>query len=192
MKKIFTFLISFLFCITSIFAQQRFISISTGISSGVIFYGSENVIEANKQLEDDGSRIILGGIFEIDVNPIKEVSFFAGTDLLCDFYNASPYASNHLSFDIPIGIKLYPNLKGLCFGIAYCYGFRSDFFNLEETGKENLSTPWGNGFKMLIEYNFSHVGKSRYFPTVGCYLKHIPRGENAYDNQLCAYICANF
>ena len=126
------------------------------------------------------------------VNPIKEVSFFAGADILTDFNSKTPYTSNHLSFDIPFGIKIYPNLAGFCLGLAYANGFRSDYFNLEESGKVNSKTSWGNGFKFLIEYNFAHSGSSPYLPTVGGYWKHMPRGNSTYDNQLCIYVCSNF
>lgn len=190
MKKFFIILLTFI-TLSLCSAQQRLISISAGLSTGVIIYDSEKIIEARKSLEN-GSRIILGGLFEVDFNPIKEVSFFAGADILTDFNSKTPYTSNHLSFDIPFGIKIYPNLAGFCFGLAYANGFRSDYFNLEESGKENSKTPWGNGFKFLIEYNFAHSGSSPYLPTVGGYWKHMPRGNSTYDNQLCIYVCSNF
>ena len=70
--------------------------------------------------------------------------------------------------------------------------YPEDGFYCEESGKENSKTPWGNGFKFLIEYNFAHSGSSPYLPTVGGYWKHMPRGNSTYDNQLCIYVCSNF
>lgn len=191
MKKIFlAFLLTFsIFTFT--FAEEHIVSASVGLSSGVPFYGSQEVKDVHTSLEK-GSRVILGGLFSLNLNPIKEVTFFAGTDFLCDFNNMKPYAANLLSFDVPFGIKLYPGIAGLNVGVAYAFGFRSDYYNLEETGKYNSKTYWGNGFKFLAEYNFAHDGSSIFLPTIGMYWKHMPRGENNFDNQICAYVCANF
>lgn len=191
MKKFLTLFLTLLILSSSCFAEENLVSFSIGLSSGVPFYGSEKIQESKKKLED-GQRIILGTLFELRINPIQEVSFFLGTDLLSDFNNYQSYSSNHLCVDIPFGIKLYPGLLGFCIGISYNFGFRTDFFNLEETGKENLNSAWGNGFKILAEYNFAHKGNSKYLPTIGVYWKRMPRGENTFDNNLCAYVCANF
>jgi len=191
MKKIFLSLLLIFAATFSFYAKERLVGFSLGISSGVPFYTSEEMKEIHSDLSD-GTRVIIGGLCELKFNPIEQVTFFAGTDLLCDFVNEKPNAANHLSFDIPSGIKAYPGLEGVCVGIAYALGYRADYLNLSDTGKENSKTAWGNGFKVMAEYNFAHCGSSSFLPTVGMYWKRMPRGENNFDNHICAYVCANF
>lgn len=190
MKKIAISLLFILGTVFSAFADEHFVSISAGVSSGVPFYGSESVQSIHADFEN-GSRVIIGTLASINVNPIKQVSFFTGADLLWDLNKDKPYSANHLSFDIPFGIKLYPGLAGLNFGIAYAFGFRTNNYNLPELEPIKSKTPWGNGFKILAEYNFAHEGKSNFLPTIGMYWKRMPRGNNCFDNHICAYVCMN-
>lgn len=191
MKKRIIFVLLILSTLSFSFAEEHLVSFSAGISSGVPFYGSDEVKEIHENLSD-GSRVIIGGLASLNINPIKQVTFFAGADLLCDLNKQEAFTANHLSFDIPFGLKLYPGIDGLCVGVAYAFGFRADFYNLvedEEIVKSN--SPWGNGFKFLAEYNFAHEGKSSFLPTIGMYWKRMPRGNNNFDNHICAYVCMN-
>lgn len=171
------------------FAQAGIFTVTTGLISGVPIYSDETIKEVNSTLTG-GVRIICGADVYANLNPNEFTSFFAGVDLLSDFNNLTPYYSNHLSLDFPIGIKVYPKLAGLCVGLGYNLGFRTDYYNTEEKGKENGQSNWGNGFKLLVEYDFSHSG-SRFLPAIGLYWKHMPRGNSTYDNQICAYINTN-
>ena len=186
-KKIFVLIFSLIssFC----FCQKKLISFSAGVISGVPVYSSETLKEINSSLTG-GVRIICGTDVYINLNPNEFTTFFAGLDLLSDFNNLTPYYSNHLSLDFPFGIKIYPKLAGLCFGLGYNLGFRTDYYNTAECGKYTEQAAWGNGFKFLVEYDFSHSGK-RFLPAIGLYWKYMPRGNNTYDNQICAYINTN-
>lgn len=188
MKKITILFLVFFIFIQNIFSENLF-SFSGGIQSGFTFYGDKNIKSQNDEI--GGKHILAGALANLNINPFNQVTFFAGADFLCDFFMQENFHSNHLHIDFPFGVKIYPGLKGLCFGLAYTFGFRYDFIN---TIDENYTatTPWGNGAKLILEYNFAHSGKSKFLPTLGCSWKILPRGNNSYDNILSAFIMLNF
>ena len=191
MKKYLSFIFVILLSFTLLSANERLFSFSAGLSSGVPFYGSDSVISTGSEIAK-GNRVILGTVFSVNVNPIKQASFYLGNDNVWDItWNASEKSSKlHVSF--PLGIKIYPGLGGLNLGLAYTLGFRADSINTDLAGEHNGTSAWGNGFKFQMEYNFAHEGKSRYLPSLGGYWNLMPRGNNSYDNLIALYISANF
>ena len=189
MKKIFLSLI-ILFAANCAFAYQSFFGFSVGLASGIPFYGSAYVNDCNKSMSDP-SRIIVGTLASANFNVSDNATFFIGSDLICDFIWKGSQYSNHLNYDFSLGIKVFPNLAGFCAGLAYVLGARTDFVETDEVSKFSDTSAWGNGIKVLAEYNGAHDGKSRYYPTLGMYWKILPRGEHTYDNSICAYIMAN-
>ena len=131
-------------------------------------------------------------MFSINLNLIKQASFYLGNDNIWDItWNAQEKSSKfHVSF--PLGIKIYPGLGGLNLGLAYTLGFRADSINSKLAGEHNGTTDWGNGFKFQAEYNFAHEGSSRFLPSIGGYWNLMPRGNDSYDNLIVMYIAANF
>ena len=190
MKKI--FLAFIFFALTQLaFSYQNFFNFSVGLVSGLPFYGTSEVNDCNKSLSKP-NRIIAGTLAAANFNVSDNATFFVGSDLLCDFiWKGSDY-SNHLNYDFSLGLKVYPNLAGFCTGLAYVLGARSDFVDTDEYAKFSDTSAWGNGVKVLAEYNFAHEGKSKHYPTLGMFWKIMPRGNKDYDNMLCAYIMANF
>ena len=134
MKKIVVLLISAsLFC-TALSAKERLFSFSAGLSSGVPVYGSNSVVSTGSEISK-GNRIILGVNAAVNVNPIKQISFYLGNDTLWDLtWNASE-KSHKLHVSFPLGIKVYPGLGGLNVGLAYTLGFRADAINTHEAGE---------------------------------------------------------
>ena len=173
------------------FAKEGLISFSVGISSGIPLYGPNSVLSTGTEIEK-GNRVILGSVASINLNVIKQATFFLGNDMLWDLTWNSVEKSNKLHTSFPLGIKIYPGIGGLNAGLAYTLGFRADFINTNATGEYNGISPWGNGFKFLIEYNFAHDGNSKYLPTIGGYWNLMPRGNDSYDNILVLYLAANF
>ena len=189
MKKILAVL-AFVFVANTVFAYQNFFGVSAGLMSGIPFYGSSEINDLNREVSDQ-SRIIIGGLAYIHFNVSDNATFFFGSDLLCDFiWQGTSEHSNHLNYDFSIGIKIFPNLAGFCTGLGYVLGARTDFIETEE-GSYSGTSAWGNGIKLLAEYNFAHDGKSRYYPTLGLFWKILPRGNHEFDNMICAYIMAN-
>ena len=191
MKKIVVLLISAaLFC-TALSAKENLFSISLGLSSGVPIYGTNSVVSTGSEIAK-GNRIILGANAAVNLNLIKQVTFYLGGDALWDYtWNSVDYSSKlHVNF--PLGIKIYPGLGGLNVGLAYTLGVRLDNIKVENIGEFNEPTPWGNGFKFQLEYNFAHEGNSQYLPSIGGYWNLMPRGKDSYDNLIVLYIAANF
>ena len=184
------FFLIFTFCFT-LSAKEDFFSFSAGLSSGVPVYGRNSVVSTGNEIEK-GNRVILGSTIAANLNVLKQISFYLGNDILWDItWNASDKSSKlHVSF--PLGIKIYPGIGGLNAGLAYTLGFRADNIKVQELGDYNAITPWGNGFKFQVEYNFAHEGKSKYYPSIGGYWNLMPRGNNSYDNLIVLYVAANF
>lgn len=190
MKKILSTLILFLILIASLSGKENPISFSAGLSTGIPVYGSASTDSINKSIETPG-RFIIGTYGNINFNIIEQGTIFIGADLLADFIGNGTYHSNHIHFSLPAGFKIYPNLQGLCFGIAYTLGFRADFIDTPNVYKKEIPC-WGNGFKLFTEYNFAKYGKSKYLPTLGFSWNLMPRGSYAYDNIISFYVGANF
>ncbi len=191
MKKFLSILIISLIACSALSATERLFSFSAGLTSGVPIYGTNSVASTGSEIEK-GNRVILGSLLSVNLNLIKQVSFYLGNDTLWDItWNASEKSSKlHVSF--PLGIKVYPGLGGLNVGLAYTLGFRADNIKVDEAGEFNEISPWGNGFKFQLEYNFAHEGKSQYYPSIGGYWNLMPRGHESYDNLIVLYVAANF
>ena len=190
MKKISIALIITLLVTSFATAEENFFSCSLGLSSGIPIYGSSSLSDDADKISTD-SRIIAGAFLNLNLNPINQITFFGGAEVLSDLnWNNDSYKHfSHIGF--PLGIKIYPGLGGLCFGIAYELGFRGEFLKDKEGKTSNEISSWGNGFKTVLEYNFSHIGKSNHYPTIGTSWNLMPRGHNAYDNIFQFYIAAN-
>ena len=191
MKRNISSVIIILLLFTSLSASENLFSVSAGLTSGVPIYGTNSVASTGSEIEK-GNRVILGSLLSLNLNPLKQVTFYLGNDILWDItWNANDKSSKlHVSF--PLGIKVYPGLGGLNVGLAYTLGFRADNIKVESIGEYNETSPWGNGFKFQVEYNFAHDGKSRYLPSIGGYWNLMPRGHESYDNLIVLYIAANF
>lgn len=191
MKKIPALLLTALLLGSSIFAKEGLLSFSAGISSGLPVYGANSVISTGTEIPN-GNRMIIGGLASANLNILSQISFYLGNDLLWDITWNSAEKSSKLHVSFPLGIKIFPGVGGLNFGIAYTLGFRVDNIKTSSIGEYNDISSWGNGFKLHVEYDFAHDGKSKYYPSVGTYWNLMPRGNNSWDNLIVLYIAANF
>ena len=131
----------FMLCVTNIFAEERLITFSAGISTGIPFYGSESVSEMKVNFDND-ARVIIGTLASININPIEQFTFFIGANTLGDFSWKGEQHLNFLHTDFPVGAKVYPGLGGLNLGLAYTLGFRADFIKTEYSGHINRVEAW--------------------------------------------------
>ena len=191
MKKIFSILTLCLFFSFSLAAEEDFISFSVGLSSGVPFYGSSEITDNLDAFNNQNSRTVVGVLGSINLNIAEPVTFFAGSDFTADFNWDSNARCHILSWDLSSGIKFYPGLEGFNLGLAYVLGYRVDYSGLKTDSPKRTQSAWGNGFKVIMEYNFAHYGSTKFLPSVGVFWKRMPRGNSKFDNQLTAYICAN-
>lgn len=192
MKKYFcVFTALFIFFSNYLVAEDLF-TFSAGLSTGFPAYEKKELAGKIDSINNK-HRIIIGSLFTVNLNPYKQITFFTGSDILGDFnWNSDSEYAHCLHVAFPLGVKIYPNLKGFNFGIAYTLGFRADLSNTQLSGKETNIASWSNGFKILAEYNFAHEGKSKYYPSVGLSWNWMPRGNYTHDNIITFYIAENF
>jgi hypothetical protein len=191
MKKITAFLIISLVACSLLSAKDRLFTFSAGLSSGVPIYGHNSIVSTGSEIEK-ANRIIFGVNGAINLNLIKQITFYLGNDTLWDLTWNSQEKANKVHVSFPLGIKVYPGLGGFNVGLAYTLGFRADTIKTNAAGEYNGISSWGNGFKIQAEYNFAHEGNSQYYPSIGGYWNLMPRGHDSYDNLIVLYIAANF
>ena len=191
MKKYLSVVFIIFFAFTSLYSEENLFSFSVGLASGFPIYGSDSADFTGSEIEK-GNRVILGTVASVNFNILKQVSFFLGNDILWDLTWNSSEKSNMTHISFPLGIKVYPGLGGMNFGLAYTLGVRADNIKTDKIKEYSDTTSWGNGFKFLAEYNFAHEGGSRFLPTIGGYWNLMPRGHDSFDNLIVFYVAANF
>lgn len=188
MKKFYSLFIAFIILSSAAFSYiPNKIDFTVGLSSGIPFYGNEELKSSLDKIQNP-NRIIIGTFSNVNINPNKYVTFYTGVDFLSDFYWNSDINSTLLHVDFPLGLKIYPGFGGLDFGLAYTLGFSSVFLKDEYGDKTSYISPWGNGFKLFLEYDFSRMTKSKYFPGIGISWGIMPKGNYSYDNTVTFYI----
>lgn len=190
MKKI-TFVILFLLLFTTAYSKERLFTFQAGISTGGAVYSDSETQENDKSV-GNFLPFNFGANLEININAAPEVSFFAGSDVFMTFNAESPLYSNHINVLFPFGIKIYPHLKGLCFGIAYAPSYRQNYFNLKDSVQNQSVSGWGNGLKLLLEYNSSKNKDFANYPVLGFAWHYSPRKNNCHDHLFSFYVKANF
>ncbi len=182
MKRFFlTFVLAFV-CMQSFFAiADNKILFGGALGTGAAIYGNDSVVE---QANDFPRFVIEGDLFAGFVLS-KEIRFNLGAVSVCDFHVKGGNHCNLIDYAFYGGIRVYPNLAGLCIGVDYMLGRRTDFVSLglPEDGVD--STDWGNGFRFLLEYDFT-AGGTGFAPVVGCGWRHMPRGGSS-DNMISLY-----
>lgn len=113
------------------------------------------------------------------------VRFNVGAVSACDFRVKNGNHCNLIDYAFYGGVRLYPGLAGLCFGVDYMLGRRTDFISLPDVDDSVASAPWGNGFRFLAEYDFTSGGTG-FAPVVGCGWRHMPRGGSS-DNLISIF-----
>src|SRR5574344_302880 len=187
MKKKLLAIFIFAFSSIFLFAKENFLSFSVGISTGYPNYSSAMMNFENSKINIFGQRFIIGGTGYINFNFTEQLTIYLNSDVLCDFNANSLSFNNHLDYSYGLGLKLYPNLKGLAFCFGYSLGSRNDYYQNYNTGYLAFSEGWSNGFRFALEYNFSHEKTEVYLPTIGFYWKYMPRSFNEVDNIIAVY-----
>lgn len=198
MKKfLLTALILFSTVFTAFASNIPFVELSVGLSSGHIFYGEEN-IKLNKEIYplafEDGKQILAGVNGCFTLNFTNRFGVFADAEIIGDFNWQEKNYSHHFDYSISSGIKfsLFSAIPGLTATVGYLLGSRTDLIFVDVKDEiTKVNCPWGNGYKFGLEFNFTRMIDSRFLPTIGCYWRHIPRGNFLSDNSLCAYAQIN-
>ncbi|OJF76492.1 MAG: hypothetical protein BKP49_06570 [Treponema sp. CETP13] len=158
-----------------------FTQISVGISA--VQYGDS---EINKKTEtvkdlDDSFSFIISTDASLGIILSEEVRLVAGGYFVSDINTNREYYANHLDYGMFSGVRIYTGLAGLVFGVDYDCGSCSSFYNLEDDGTSSDTTAWGNGYRFLLEYDFSN-GTERFAPILDLSWRHMPRGSYSDNN----------
>lgn len=181
---------------------SRWLTGQVSAGTSAVIYGEEDFRVFNRALlADDFKRFVFtidaaGGLI-LD----EHVRFSFGSLLNYDSFSLSSYHAIYFDYNFYTGIRIYPELKGLNFGIDYVVGRRSHMFQLpqayytappegtadEQTGPEEIDihTPWGNGFRFTAEYDFMY-NSTGLAPMVGISWRCMPRGT-VHDNILSIF-----
>ncbi len=192
MKKIYSLIFVSVLFFSSLFAADfKLVDFTGGISSGYPFYGNSEAKTAISNI-DNPNRIIIGTFANLNINPVKYGTFYVGAEVLADFCWNSDASATFFNVDFPIGLKIYPDLGGFNFGLAYTLGFCGMMINNEEGDDLKDSSPWGNGVKFTVEYDFYKTGKSKLLPAIGLAWNIMPRGHKKYDNIITIQLSKHF
>lgn len=200
MKKKLSICLVIFFISSFCFAKGKLFNFGVGLSSGFPIYDSGYEKTVTKYFSGAGYRIIIGADARVELNVIKQLSFFTDTNVLADFNFSKDEYFNSVDLSFSSGIIFHPGLGGLACGIGYSLGTRFDFYSLLSSTNEKLfastdytvkKNDWGNGFKLFLEYDFSYNSKYK-FPTLGVNWRFMPRGNDFYDNVITLYCMVKF
>ena len=183
MKKTFLILLC-MFTFTFAFSMANGRILSGGsIGTGAIFYGNSTNLS---EVSDFSRFIVEGDLFAAFVLD-ESVNFNAGVVSVWDFHFHDKQHYILGDYGFYGGARVYPGLMGLCVGVDYILGRRTDFISLKDENVTNgiFSTAWGNGFRFLVEYDFTYGGVG-FAPVIGASWRQMPRGGSA-DNILSIY-----
>ncbi len=190
-KKI--FVLALLLCSAhTLFSQsQDFFFWHWDIGTSAVIYGDDTVNEENKLVyAENTGRFIITGDLGIGIELDDRVRFVTGGIILADFAFNTDVHANHLDYGFFSGVRIYPNLAGFNFGVDYVLGSRTDFIKLPGANDSRVtSTPWGNGFRFNVGYDFSYSGK-RFAPNVEGAYRMMPRG-GSYDHYFSIFVNFN-
>lgn len=158
------------------------------LGTSAVVYGDEEVEKQTQAVIDENTgRFILSADIGLSIALDKRIRLITGAILTSDLtFNTSVHA-NRLDYAFFMGIRVFPNLAGFNFGIDYTLGGRADFVKLPGQNDSSINTtPWGNGFRVNIGYDFSYHG-SRFAPLVQGSYRMMPRG-GSFDHYFSLFI----
>lgn len=161
-------------------ADNRIV-LGASVGTGAVFYGDDSISD----LGDGFSRFVFEGDVSAGFVLDSMVRFVLGAVSACDFHVQNGSYANLIDYAFYGGIRVYLGLAGLCVGVDYALGRRTDFVQLGDERDGVSSTGWGNGFRFLAEYDFTSGGTG-FAPVVGCGWRHMPRGGSS-DNIISLY-----
>jgi len=175
------FVVSFIFS-TSLYAKTSSVFTQLSFGTSAVMYGDDDVKAQTQAVKDlDGAfRFILSTDLTLGFKLSQEVSLVAGGLLTSDICTNSTYYVNRFDYGMFSGARIYTGLAGLIVGVDYVCGTCTSFYNLEGDGPSSDSTQWANGYRFLLEYDFSN-GTTRLAPILCLRWRRMPRGEY-YDN----------
>lgn len=168
------------------FANDSKVNFHWGIGTAGILYGDDSTKKLTKTLtNDEFSRMILSGELGFSIKLDKSIRFVTGGNISYDLFMKNSQNASFLDYAFFGGLRVYPNLGGLNFGLEYNIGQRANFYNLVGYEATSGLTNWGNGFRFVTEYDFSYYTEGL-APVLGISYRRMPRGGFA-DNFFSFY-----
>ena len=187
MKKVKLILVLIILSICcKVFADDSISRFHWALGTAAVSYGDSETDSAVEYLSDnDYARLIFSGELGYSFKLDEMIRFIVGGNLVYDSFWKKSQSVFYLDYAVFGGVRVYPGLGGLNFGLEYNTGRRSNFYKLEDISVDSSSTNWGNGFRFVTEYDFS-VNTSGYAPVVGFSYRRMPLGGFA-DNFFTFY-----
>ena len=191
MKKHSIFLALVIFGVAGLFADDNSFFINeVSLGTGISIY-SDNADSNRKAVlnSDNTKRIVTGLTLDTNLNISELIKVVFGAETFCDFIWDNGLYYHSIDYAFFSGIKVFPNVAGLNFTVAYSLGNRSDFNNIdpqtgEKTGGKTTNRSWGNGFRLGIQYDFMKDKIYKVRPFIGAYYRCVPRGNYNTDHIL--------
>ncbi|MGP1587922.1 MAG: hypothetical protein ACTTHG_06215 [Treponemataceae bacterium] len=167
----------------------HFFGLKMGMGTSIVFYEDTAILNLTGTdfLRESSTRFILNseleGVFFLN----DYLSIDSGAMLWFDYFKNRGNSMFLLNYDFFIGFRIYPMLKGFCFGIDYITGSYNNFLQYS-TAKTNSQGNWSNGFRIIAEYNFME-NRIGWTPAVGAYWQNM-RCIGGYNNILALYFKA--
>lgn len=174
------FLVFFVAAAIFPFANGR-ISLDGAIGTAIIIYGDEPEFPE----QENFSRFVLEADISLGFVLDPAIIFTTGAVSVADFRSKGPQYYNLIDYAFYGGVRIYPGLAGLRLEANYMLGSRTDFIQIKTDKDGKNQCVWGNGFRLLAEYDFTY-GKEGFAPIVGCGWRRMPRGDSA-DNMISIY-----
>ena len=164
-----------------------FISTIWSAGTSALFYGDPAIEDLNDNLKkQDYLNVVATGEYGVTVQLDDKIDFVGFAYLTLEDYSKKKSAILYLDYGVSGGVRLYPGLGGIALGCEYCTGQRADVNSLGEGKAEWSTTQWGNGYRLLFEYDFSAL-LTGIAPVLGVSFRSVPRGNNYNDKNLAFY-----
>lgn len=188
MKKIVSLIFILSFTIFGLFAAEPKAGLELGIGSGYVFYGDKATKDMVSDMNgSDFSRFIISSDVGFFIPMADIVYFTTSAEMMSDLFWKGDQNCYFFDYAFNAGLRMYPGLGGVAFGVAYSLGRRTSVIDLDDIGSKTVSTSWGNGFRFDVEYDIRY-GKEGLSPVIGAYWRHMPRGDSFSDNSLSVFL----
>ncbi len=186
-KTLLTFCL--LLCAGSLFAEIP-LSLAWNAGTAAISYGDDIVRSRNSNLRSEKYfHLLLTGDIAARLKLEDFLSVTGGLTASLDFYGKGKYGVLYMDYSPFLGLRFFPGIGGLYFGVDYTIGQRGDILFLADD-TQNRFSQWGNGFRFSAEYDFSEHF-SGFAPLVSVSYRSMPRGGSR-DHLFALALSARF
>lgn len=187
--KKFLLIFCLLLCACSVFAEIP-LSFVWNAGTAAISYGDDLARSRNSNLRSEKYfHLLLTGDVAADLKLDDFLLVSGGLTASLDFYGKNTSGVLYVDYAPFLGLRIFPGIGGLYFGVDYTIGQRGDILFLPDDTRNRFSQ-WGNGFRFSAEYDFSEH-TSGFAPVVSVSYRSMPRGGSR-DHLFALALSAKF